>query len=160
MGDSSSALDYFQEGDLSVHHRIPKSRTKDKEGRFPIRINAGFHSYWHIIFGTRHPKCICDIINKFFLAGTNYRFVCQRRKKNTKTKFYKEDVSHCKSEENSLIINKNSYLYWELIFNNKNPFDICRNINQFFIDPEWRLVCKRKKKFYKVKPYNAFAKRS
>ena len=139
-------------GELSRHHRLPKSKTIDGAGRYPIEINDEMHVCWHYIFDNKNPRCICEIINKYFIRK-RHKLRCKRRRPNKLTEIDKfKKIKHCSSER-EFKINDKMYLYWDIIFNTKNDFDICRIINKYFLDPEWRFVCENRKKYTIKKPY-------
>lgn len=53
--------------DTSIHHRLPKSRSADGQGGYPIEIKDNLHHHWHALFEDYEPDKICFMINTYFL---------------------------------------------------------------------------------------------
>lgn len=136
--------------ETNIHHRIPKSQTKNREGGYPIRIKSDMHFCWHCIAKNMTPTNIAKILNRFIYKKSCYKIVCEKRKNNSKSKINKKRFIY-KKDNSGPDGEKISY-YFHKMFKDKNPFDVCRIINKYFLDPRWRFVCKHKKKFFRVKP--------
>ncbi len=143
MDNSESAISSRPElPKNNVHHRVPKSRTDDKRGRYPIKINSFYHLCWHAIVGNMDPINACKVINMFFI-NTKYRIICEKRYKRIECEYYKEKIDF-KTKYDYYVDREKALYYWNSMFNGKNPFQICKIINKYLLDPEWRFVCKYK----------------
>lgn len=151
MEDSSSAIrDRLEIQKDNIHHRIPKSRTYDRRGRYPIKINAFYHFCWHAIVGNRDPISACNVINIFF-ENTHYKIVCKKRDERIISEFYKNKADF-KTKYDCKVDKEKILYYWNAMFKAKNPFEICRIINKYLLDPEWRFVCKYRNQYTIRKP--------
>ena len=65
--------------ETSIHHRLPKSKTKDGLGGYPIEINDNLHQHWHALFEDYDPDKICYMINTYFL-NPEWEFICEHVK--------------------------------------------------------------------------------
>ena len=63
----------------SIHHRLPKSKSSDGLGGYPIEINDTCHRAWHTLFQDYDADKICFLINTYYL-NPEWEFVCERRK--------------------------------------------------------------------------------
>lgn len=60
----------------SIHHRLPKSHTKDGLGGYPIEIKDNLHHAWHVLFQDYDADKICYLINTYYL-NPEWEFICE-----------------------------------------------------------------------------------
>lgn len=64
--------------DTSTHHRLPKAKSKDGLGGYPIEIKDNLHHAWHTVFQDFEADKICFLINTYYL-NPEWEFICCRR---------------------------------------------------------------------------------
>lgn len=64
--------------ETSIHHRLPKSKTGDGLGGYPIEIKDNLHHAWHTVFQDFDADKICFLINTYYL-NPEWEFICERR---------------------------------------------------------------------------------
>lgn len=62
--------------ETSIHHRLPKSKSKDGLGGYPIEIKDNLHRAWHTVFQDFEPDKICFLINTYYL-NPEWEFICE-----------------------------------------------------------------------------------
>jgi len=136
---------------INTHHKIPKSQTKDHKGRYPVKVDSEMHFYWHCMTQNMSPINIAEIYNKLIYKDSCYKIICEHRRNNKNSESYKQNFVYGKDISD---INSEKFVYcFYKMFKDKNPFEVCRITNIYFLDPKWRFVCKHKKKYYKMKPF-------